>query len=75
MYIVGVPTVNVSPGLYIAGAPTVEFESRNLYCWLTRCRMRVQECISLVCPLVNVSPGLYITSAPTVECESRNVYR
>ena len=45
------PLQDVNAGMYIAVAPTVEFESRNVYRWSARCGMRVHECISLVCLL------------------------
>ena len=61
--------------MYIAGVPTVEFESRNVYRWCARCRIRVQERILLTRLLRNVSPGMYIVGAPTVEFKSRDVYR
>ena len=41
----------MSLGIYHASAPTVEFESKNIYRWSARCGMGVQECISLVCLL------------------------
>ena len=54
--------------MYIAGVPTVEFESRNVYRWCARCGIRVQELILLARLLWNVSPGMYIVGVPTVEC-------
>ena len=60
--------------MYIASAPTVEFESRNVYWWCARGRMRAQECILLVCLVSNVSSEMYIAGTPAVGFESRDVY-
>ena len=60
--------------MYITGAPIVEFESKNVYCWCTHSRIRVLECILLERSRRNATPGMYIASVPTVECESKNVY-
>ena len=61
--------------MYIASAPSIKCEPRDVYRWCARCRMRVQGCISLVRLLQDTSPRMCIAGAPTVECESRDVYR
>ena len=61
--------------MYIVGAPTVEFKSRDIFHWCAHGRIQVQECILLVHPPLNASPEIYIAGAPIVGYESRDVYR
>ena len=61
--------------MYIAGAPTVEFTSRDVYRWCSHCWMRVQECILLVLPSEKASLEIYIAGVPNVGYDSADVYR
>ena len=55
--------------MYIAGGLAVGCESRDVYRWCARSRMRVQRCTSLVRPLQDASPEVYITSVPIASPE------